>query len=85
MFEKLPSLIRGTIPANNNDMLVCFTDGLTEMPDQNGTQLEVEGIASILKEKKYFWSWGSLTTLIQQSKTNIGFDDDITFLAAQFL
>lgn len=54
MFEKLPSLIRGTIPANNNDMLVCFTDGLTEMPDQNGTQLEVEGIASILKEKKYF-------------------------------
>ncbi|MDB4082667.1 serine/threonine-protein phosphatase [Vicingaceae bacterium] len=51
MFEKLPSLIRGTIPVNNNDMLGCFTDGLTEIPDQNGTQLEVEGIASILKEK----------------------------------
>ncbi len=86
MFEKLPFLIKGIIPVNNNDMLVCFTDGLTEMPDQNGTQLEVEGIASILKDKKTVSEVeDSLTSLIQQSKTNIGLDDDITFLAAQFL
>jgi sigma-B regulation protein RsbU (phosphoserine phosphatase) len=86
MFEKLPSLKTGVVSIDKKDMLVCFTDGLTEMSDEKGNQLEGEGIASILKHKKNISEVkDSLTALILQSKTNIGLDDDITFLAAQFL
>lgn len=86
IFEKLPSLKTGVVSIDKKDMLVCFTDGLTEMSDEKGNQLEGEGIASILKHKKNISEVkDSLTALIQQSKTNIGLDDDITFLAAQFL
>ena len=86
MFEKLPSLKKGCISLNKNDMLICYTDGLTEMPDQQGNQLEAKGIATVLKNKKTLTEVSdSLTLLINQNKTSNGLDDDITFLAAQFL
>ncbi|MFT6165339.1 MAG: sigma-B regulation protein RsbU (phosphoserine phosphatase) [Vicingaceae bacterium] len=86
MFEKLPSLKKGCISLKKNDILVCYTDGLTEMPDQYGNQLEAIGIAAILKDKKNLSEVSdSLTLIINENKTNNGLDDDITFLAAQFL
>tara|TARA_B110000503_G_C7164501_1_gene421226 strand:- start:3193 stop:4023 length:831 start_codon:yes stop_codon:yes gene_type:complete len=86
MFEKLPSLKKGCIPLQKNDMLVCYPDGLKEMPDQHGNQLEASGITAILKDKINLSEVSeSLTLLINENKTSNGLDDDITFLAAQFL
>ena len=86
MFEKLPSLDKGTISISPNDKLVCYTDGLTELPDINGNHMEVEGIAAILRGKNDLSEIStSLNTLISENKNYNGLDDDVTFLAAQFL
>ncbi len=86
MFEKLPFLKKESISINTNDQLVCYTDGLTELPNKDGTHMEVEGIAAILKGKKDLSEISnSLNSLISENKNDNGLDDDVTFLAAQFL
>ena len=86
MFEELPFLASESIKLHKNSTLACFTDGLTELTDDHGNQLEAEGIKSLIGKNK------SLTKVFAKIKSQIriledqsGLDDDITFLAAQFL
>jgi len=86
MFENLPSMEVGSIPIIKNDILICYTDGLTEMSDEHGNHLNSDGIAAILKNNKSLAKINtSLSSLIAENRNKEGLDDDITFLAAQFL
>ena len=76
----------GSIPIIKNDILICYTDGLTEMSDEHGNHLNSDGIAAILKNNKSLAKINtSLSSLIAENRNKEGLDDDITFLAAQFL
>ncbi|MBL4709381.1 MAG: SpoIIE family protein phosphatase [Flavobacteriales bacterium] len=84
MFDELPFLTSKTISLGANDKLVCFTDGLTEIEIVKGSQLEAEGIAKLIEKKL------SLTEITNTIKETIRIvedqlEDDITFLAANFL
>lgn len=86
MFDELPALSSETIDLKSNSTLVCFTDGLTELTNKKGEQLESEGIKEIIKDQK------NLNGILAKVKSKIrtledlsGLDDDITLLAAQFL
>ena len=86
MFEELPSLASETIVLNKGAKLVCFTDGLTELEDSQGNQLEAEGIKILLEKQKTLA--GILTKVkskIRELEDHSGLDDDITFLTAEFL
>jgi sigma-B regulation protein RsbU (phosphoserine phosphatase) len=86
MFDQLPSLKTGSLTVKKGDKLVCYTDGLTEMTDASGNQLEIEGIATILKNKKSLEEISNtLENCIHKNDTYGKIDDDITFLTAQFL
>ncbi|MFT5666877.1 MAG: sigma-B regulation protein RsbU (phosphoserine phosphatase) [Vicingaceae bacterium] len=86
MFDQLPSLKTESLTIKKGDKLVCYTDGLTEMPDANGDQLEIEGIATMLKNKKSLEEVvNTLENCIHKNGKYGDIDDDITFLTAQFL
>ena len=56
------------------------------MTDASGNQLEIEGIATILKNKKSLEEIvNTLENCIHKNDTYGKIDDDITFLTAQFL
>lgn len=86
MFDNLPSLEIGQIKISKGDRLVCYTDGLTEMKSKSGEQFEAEGIASILGTSvKLDEISDVLEKNINDNAGDDGLDDDITFLAAEFL
>ncbi len=86
MFPNLPSLKVGKISIDKEDRLVCYTDGLTEIPDHKGNQLEAEGVANLLIGTIGLNEiFQKLNQLVEESKGEDGLSDDITFLAAQFL
>lgn len=86
MFDELPKIESETIALPNHSKLICYTDGLTELEDENGNQLEVEGVANLidsyqnLKEIKT-----RLEKRIKEAENKSAIDDDITFLVAEFL
>lgn len=86
MFDDLPSLSSETIKLENNAILVCYTDGLTEMEDEKGNQLEAEGIEKLLrKEKSLKGISNQLKGKIRELENLSRVEDDITFLAVEFL
>ena len=51
MFDELPKIEAETIPLTNNSRLICFTDGLTELEDKNGRQIEIEGLINLVQNE----------------------------------
>ncbi len=84
MFDQLPSLQSKTISLNPKDKLICFTDGLTEMELEKGVHWEAEGIAALIQKQT---SLNEITDSIEQTIQTVEdqLEDDITFLAAEFL
>lgn len=86
MFDSLPTIHSETIPINSNAKLICFTDGLTELEDKSGNQLEAEGIRDLLENKDSIAQINDqLNSTIKNLGGKSGLSDDITFLTAQFL
>ena len=85
MFDELPKIESETIPLNLNSKLICFTDGLTELEDKLGNQLEVEGLIALVENKNSIYEiTAAFKSKIKQLKAISGLKDDITFLAAAF-
>ena len=86
MFDELPSITVSTIPIYSGNTFVCYTDGLTEITNPTGEQLEAEGIDNIILEANGLTEIVSaLKSTIRKNDEENGLDDDITLLAAQFL
>ena len=86
MFDELPALEVGSIKIDKQDKFICFTDGLTELEDKKGNQLESEGVSSIVKRSDTLEVCKErLVSSIYELEQSSGIKDDITFLAAEFL
>jgi sigma-B regulation protein RsbU (phosphoserine phosphatase) len=86
MFEELPIIEMDEVEIESGDKLFCFTDGLTELENEEGIQIEVEGIAEIINHKSKLEDIVSkLEAKIKALKLTSSLEDDITFLAAEFL
>lgn len=86
MFDELPAVESASVIVKTNSVMLCFTDGLSELEDSNGNQLEVEGIQSIMEEhKKLDQINQAIQKKIIELKKGSGIDDDITFVGLSFL
>lgn len=85
MFDELPSVQSEKLKLKEQSVLLTYTDGLSELENNAGEQLEVEGIMEIVESEK---SLGkiikALEKKIDQLKAGSGISDDITFLALEF-
>lgn len=86
MFEELPKVQSEKIRINATDKLICFTDGLSELEDKKGKQLDIEGIEELINPSQ------SLELIKEQIETKIdeleaqsGISDDVTFVLTEFL
>ena len=86
MFDELPKVESGTIKIKAKSLLLGFTDGISELEDEKGEQLEVEGLQAIVEKAKDLKSLkSSLIKRVDQLKAGSGINDDITFVALSFL
>lgn len=86
MFDELPALSSQTIKLTKKTKLICYTDGLAELEDKNGVQLEAEGIRDLLQKETSLDDINKkLLDTIKELEDLSGLEDDITFLAAEFL
>jgi len=83
MFDQLPCIDMGIIPINKGDQLYCYTDGLSELSDDRGNQIETEGLINLLKEQDISSSVHKIKTLVKRRSESDTFDD-ISFLAVDF-
>ena len=86
MFDELPALSSETIKLTKCTKLICYTDGLAELEDSNGEQLEAEGVRKLIqKESSLSGINNKLLDKIKELEDSSGLVDDITFLAVEFL
>jgi sigma-B regulation protein RsbU (phosphoserine phosphatase) len=86
MFETLPQVETEEIQLSPNAKLLCFTDGLVELQDENREDLESEGIIKLIKDKQSLEEINnSLLAEIKRRNKSFSSTDDITFLSAEFL
>jgi sigma-B regulation protein RsbU (phosphoserine phosphatase) len=84
MFDKLPTISSDKIKIEKGDKLYCYTDGLSELSNASGEQIETEGLAKLIQSKP------SISTAIKSIKKYIEASalsenkDDISFLAVDF-
>ncbi len=86
MFDELPRIESETIRLSQKSKLICFTDGLTELEDLEGNQLETEGLINLLDNQNSISDIAeTFKKTIKKLERHSGLSDDITFLAAEFL
>lgn len=85
MFEELPDVITEKVALEENSMLFCFSDGLSEMEDEEGNDLEPEVTALFNRERKIGDIHKNIQSKIEDVSQNVGLSDDITFMLARFL
>lgn len=83
MFDQLPCIDMGVTPIKKGDQLYCYTDGLSELSDDIGSQIETEGLINLLKEQDISSSVHKIKTLVNNRSESDTFDD-ISFLAVDF-
>jgi len=50
MFDKIPEIEMEEIDIHPNDTLICYTDGLVELENENGEQFETDRLTKIIHE-----------------------------------
>ena len=88
IMEKLPMLTVGETQIPPHSLLLCYTDGLTEVFDEAGTEYGEEGLVTLLRHNRYL----PLTMLHKEmlreieafSTTKNQFADDVTILSCRF-
>ncbi len=86
MFDELPAVEAGKVKIKENSVMLCFTDGLSELEDLKGNQLDVEGVQAIIEEHQNLDDINkALVKKIDSLKQDSGINDDITFVGLSFL
>lgn len=87
MLDELPFIKSQTIELSPNSMLVCYTDGLTDLENDQGKLFGMDQLRDMILTNKTL-SASELTTQIilelEKYKENQPYKDDIAFLAACF-
>jgi len=85
-FDKLPSIEEGSIKWNKEAMLLCFTDGLVDLKNDQGEYFEDDKIKAFLKnnfDQDTQTFNDRLLKEIHQYKESQSFDDDIAILTTK--
>ncbi len=87
MFEKLPKVEMEELIIKPNDILVCYTDGLVELENDEGEQFETERLHEIIKHN-FNLSMKNLDKIIfhelDRFKGDSDFLDDTALLSCRF-
>lgn len=84
MFDELPTISSAQIKINKGDKLYLYTDGLSELSNSNGEQIETRGLVELVYDKPNITE--AIRNIHQHIKANKSSDikDDISFLAVDF-
>ena len=88
IFEELPSIKFGNVTIKPNTTIVTFTDGLSELENDEGEQFGIERLQKFTKNN---YRLGPdifnkiLYDYVSKFKGNVLFNDDISVLTAKFL
>ncbi len=89
MFEKLPSIHVGEINIQAQDFLFCYTDGLTELENEQGEQYGIERLSEYVKSHSQLsvvdFNKKMLDEIVRYKGTKLIFNDDVSFLTTRFL
>ena len=86
MFDELPNIETESVKLDQNSILACFTDGLTELETEKGIQLESEGVEELIAKATDIDTMGnSLKKEVERLSSISEASDDITWLIARFL
>lgn len=85
-FEKLPTIQEGSLKWNKDAMLLCFTDGLVDLKNDDGEYFDDEMIKSFLTQNAKKTATGfneALLKEIHRYKESQSFVDDIAILTTK--
>ena len=87
MFDEIPEIEMEELDINPNDTLVCYTDGLVELENENGEQFETARLTKIIHEN-FHLSMKALDQVIflelERFKGNKEILDDTALLSCRF-
>ncbi|MHA6248141.1 PP2C family protein-serine/threonine phosphatase [Pontibacter sp. CAU 1760] len=87
VFDVLPFMTVAKVQVPEKAVLLCYTDGLTEVFDKNEEEFGIEGTVSFLKRSRFMSSKTMHRQLLDEIKMfndEISFSDDITLLSCRF-
>ncbi|TGE18340.1 PP2C family protein-serine/threonine phosphatase [Hymenobacter elongatus] len=88
IMEKLPMLTVGETTIPPHSLLLCYTDGLTEVFDEAGTEYGEEGLLSLMARNRYLPLPALHKEMLKEiedfSVTKNQFADDVTILSCRF-
>jgi len=87
MLDEIPSIDLGTISIKENNILICYTDGLVELENNNGVPFETENLIKIVKGNSHL-SMKELDNAIflklNEFKGNRELHDDTAVMSCKF-
>jgi sigma-B regulation protein RsbU (phosphoserine phosphatase) len=88
MFDTLPFVNQGNVFIPPNAMLHCYTDGVTDVENENGKEFGMQRLHDFLTERKQMHNMQKLHKELIDSlsdfKENKGYTDDITLMSCWF-
>jgi sigma-B regulation protein RsbU (phosphoserine phosphatase) len=88
MFEELPFINSGKVFIPPNAMLHCYTDGVTDVENENGNEFGMIRLQQFLTERKQLYNLKKLheelIANLSAFKENRNYTDDITLLSCWF-
>ncbi|GAA4437129.1 hypothetical protein GCM10023188_30990 [Pontibacter saemangeumensis] len=87
VFDVLPFMSVAKVTVPKNAVLLCYTDGLTEVFDEHEAEFGIEGTIEFMKRNRFLSSKMLHLQLLREIKLyseEISFNDDITLLSCRF-
>lgn len=87
MFDKIPSIDEGEVPISSQDLLLCYTDGLTEVENSQKEEFGPERVTRCMEEFRTAEIDQLMTAIMSQLETFMGespFVDDTALLGCRF-
>ena len=87
MFDELPTIESGEVTINDNALLLCYTDGVTEQLNTKNQEFGIEKLTELVVNNQQKEVKSIIQTIIDElNKFNQSaiFDDDITLLGLKF-
>ncbi len=86
MLDEIPKIDVGSYQLTGNSKIICYTDGLSELPDENDKEIGTSAIEENIKNTKSIAS--NIKSLIASLEINSDNDklfDDVSILGLEFL
>ncbi len=86
MLDEIPNISMGSYRISEESKIICYTDGLSELPDKKGNEIGTRAIEKSIKNNKSISS--NIEFLVDSEKIESGNNrlfDDVSILGLQFL